>query len=65
MQVLSFFIPHKVLMVASVSSRGFPLTEGRPVDGEASVYLCSNYTCQLPVFSAKDLMSLINRGQNN
>lgn len=58
--VLIAYIPHRVLMAAPEASPEYPLLAGRTANRNASIHLCRNYTCQLPVFSAKELMLLIN-----
>jgi uncharacterized protein YyaL (SSP411 family) len=59
-EVLEQFIPHKVLMATSADDSEFVLLCGKPVTNTTTIYLCSNYTCKKPVFSAKELISLIN-----
>ncbi|MFZ9388963.1 MAG: thioredoxin domain-containing protein, partial [Chitinophagaceae bacterium] len=62
-ETLQHYIPHRVLMGATDPVKDFPLLDGRGTTEGVSIYLCSNYTCQLPVFSANELISLINKGQ--
>jgi uncharacterized protein YyaL (SSP411 family) len=62
--ILAAYIPHKVYMSVSQSTDRWPLVSGKSVTGKPVIYLCRNYTCQSPVFSAKELISLINRAQN-
>lgn len=57
------YIPHRVMMGAESGMENYPLLAGKTVVSTASIQLCSNYTCQLPVFSAKELISLINKGK--
>ncbi|HEV7782355.1 MAG TPA: thioredoxin domain-containing protein [Chitinophagaceae bacterium] len=63
-ELLSAYIPHRVFMAAGKEDPVYPLLAGKPAAGRAAIYLCRNYTCQNPVFSAKELMLLINRPQN-
>ncbi len=58
--VLEQYIPHRVLMATSTEGSTFALLSGKPVTNTTTIYLCSNYTCKNPVFSAKELISLIN-----
>jgi uncharacterized protein YyaL (SSP411 family) len=58
--VLKQYIPHRVLMSTSTEDSTFGLLRGKPVTNTTTIYLCSNYTCKNPVFSAKELISLIN-----
>jgi hypothetical protein len=60
------FVPHQiVLMVDSAEARdafaaGIPaIAAMERVDGRASAYVCSDYTCQVPVNSAASLSELI------
>jgi uncharacterized protein len=64
-EILSCYIPHRVLMGASQENPKFPLLAAKTGMGEkVAIYLCRNYTCASPVFSAEGLTSLINKGQN-
>lgn len=62
-EILKKYIPHRVLTGAETGHPDYPLLAGRDVPGRVSIHLCSNYTCRLPVFSAEELISLINKGQ--
>ncbi len=63
LQVLAEYIPHRVVMASAESDTAYPLLIDKPTTAKATIYYCSSYTCQAPVFSAKELMSLINRAQ--
>jgi uncharacterized protein YyaL (SSP411 family) len=63
-EVLREYVPHRVLVASQKSDPAFPLLVNKPVTGIPAIYLCRNYTCSAPVFSAKDLITLINRAQN-
>ncbi len=58
------YIPHRVIIASKKSDPAFPLLANKPVTGNPAIYLCRNYTCSSPVFSAKDLITLINRAPN-
>jgi uncharacterized protein YyaL (SSP411 family) len=60
-ELLESYIPHRVLMVSDYPDAGFPLLMGKSATNPPSIYLCRNYTCQHPVFSINDLISLINK----
>ncbi|MEO7982850.1 MAG: thioredoxin domain-containing protein [Bacteroidota bacterium] len=62
-ELLAEYIPNKLLMAAPNADSTFPLFVEKPVLKKAVIYLCRNYACLNPVFSAKDLMSLINSPQ--
>jgi hypothetical protein len=54
--------PYQVLAVGIESSEGPPLLRDRPkIDGKASVYICRNFECKLPVNSPDALRELLNR----
>jgi uncharacterized protein YyaL (SSP411 family) len=57
-----FYIPHRVVMGAKDPDPSVALLAGKSSDRTLSYWLCRNYSCQLPVFSAKELISLIDRG---
>jgi uncharacterized protein YyaL (SSP411 family) len=61
--ILEEYIPHRVLMAANQPDPRYPLLAGKKAMNQPSAWLCRNYTCRLPVFSAKDLISLINRAE--
>ncbi|MGQ0740481.1 MAG: thioredoxin domain-containing protein [Bacteroidota bacterium] len=61
--IISEYIPYRVLMAAFEPDLRYPLLAGKASAGKPSAWLCRNYTCRLPVFSAKDLISLINRAE--
>lgn len=63
-EILANYIPHRIFMSANQSNEAYPLLSGKPGTVKPTIYLCRNYTCQAPVFSSSELMSLINRGKN-
>lgn len=63
-EVLRGYIPHRVLMATGRADPGFPLLAEKQGANNPSIYLCRNYTCRKPVFSVKDLMSLIDNPPN-
>jgi uncharacterized protein YyaL (SSP411 family) len=60
-QLLLQYIPHKVLMAAKKASGNYPLLAEKQATKNPAIFLCRNYTCQLPVFSTEELMLLIDR----
>ena len=60
-ELLERYIPHRVIMISDHPDPGYPLLTGKSVTNPTSIYLCRNYTCQHPVFSINDLISLINK----
>lgn len=63
-EIYPAYIPHRVLMGAASSLDHYPLLANKTVVSTGSIQLCRNYTCQRPVFSAKELISLINKDKN-
>ena len=63
-ELLQQYIPHRVLMASNRADSTMPLLAEKPVTNNTTIYLCSNYACLNPVFSAKDLMLLINSREN-
>jgi uncharacterized protein len=59
-ELLRQYIPHRVLMATKIGDSTYPLLAEKPMTNTAAIYLCRTYTCMNPVFSAKDLISLIN-----
>jgi uncharacterized protein YyaL (SSP411 family) len=60
-ELLQRYIPHRVVMISDHPDRSFPLLTGKSATDPPSIYLCRDYTCQHPVFSINELISLINR----
>jgi uncharacterized protein YyaL (SSP411 family) len=61
--ILKIYIPHKILMVSVNPEQAFPLLKGKNFDNGVSLYLCSDYTCLEPVFSAmalRDQLAFLN-----
>jgi uncharacterized protein YyaL (SSP411 family) len=63
-EIGSFYIPQRVLLGSEKGDPGLVLLADKRLGEKAAIFLCRNYTCQAPVFSAKELISLINRGKN-
>jgi len=63
-ELLALYLPHKVLMEGKKEISRYPLLANKPISDVATIYLCRNYTCHNPVFSVKDLISLINSTNN-
>lgn len=58
-QLLSHFIPNRVLMIADEPTEAYPLLAGKPVGGENHMYLCKNYACRQPVFTVGEFVKLL------
>lgn len=57
-QVLEQYIPHKIIMCSEQESSQFPLLSDKKKGDPALIYLCRNYTCQKPVSSVDELLTL-------
>ena len=58
-ELLRQYIPQRVLMVSEMPEPGYPLLAGKPVTRDPYFYLCRTNTCHHPVFSVKELITLI------
>jgi hypothetical protein len=59
-QVNALYIPAKVLQSMDRVMDDFPLLAGKNIsDGRVEIYLCEQYSCKKPVFSAKELNLLL------
>jgi uncharacterized protein YyaL (SSP411 family) len=63
-QVLAEYIPNRVLMASDGPVSEYPLLAEKPPSNPPQIYFCRNYTCLEPVFSLHELISLINKAQN-
>jgi uncharacterized protein YyaL (SSP411 family) len=48
-ELLTHLIPYRVFQSAREENTQFPLLQDRPVGRETLIFLCKEYTCQLPV----------------
>jgi uncharacterized protein len=60
-QALKEYIPHKIIMSATSGSNSFPLLSGKEKTRQTSIFLCQNYSCEIPVSSVDALIALIKR----
>lgn len=60
-QALKEYIPHKIIMSGSGGSHSFPLLSGKEKTDQTSIFLCQNYSCEIPVSSVDALIALIKR----
>ena len=63
-EILAKYIPHRVLMATATADNSFPLLAEKTAERLTTIFLCRNYTCLNPVFSANELTSLINKAEN-
>ena len=62
-EFLSQFIPYRVFQSASEKNTQFPLLSGRSAEDLPAIFLCQNYTCQLPVNEVTTLIRLLENVQ--
>jgi len=60
------FLPNKIVLAADSEEARMALSqylpviaEMRPIDGEATAYVCQDYTCQLPTTGLQKLAELL------
>jgi len=58
-QVNRLYIPNKVIMASTTADEAYPLLAGRNADGKTQVYVCHNYTCQMPVTTLEEVKNLV------
>ena len=62
-ELLQQFIPYRVFQSASINNTQFPLLSERPVEDFPLLFLCKNYTCQLPVNEVTAFIRLLENVQ--
>jgi uncharacterized protein len=60
-EVLKNHLPHRVIMAAPTTVSSYPLLKDKIATEPASIWLCKDYGCQLPVKTTTELITLINR----
>ncbi|MCW3119247.1 MAG: hypothetical protein JWM28_3329, partial [Chitinophagaceae bacterium] len=58
-QVLSAYIPHKVVMASKESDFYYPLLTGKGLPGSTLIYLCKDFSCRQPVDNVQALLGQI------
>ncbi len=62
-EFLQQLIPYRVFQSAKGENTHFPLLSGRPVEDFPLIFLCENYSCQLPVNEVNTLIRLLENVQ--
>lgn len=57
--ILSYFLPNRIVQSAADDQSGFPLLTNRYVKNKTYIYLCRHYSCLQPVEKVINLMQLI------
>lgn len=58
-QLNYLYLPNKVIMAANEANEQYPLLAGRNASGETNIYICRDYTCQLPVKTIEEAKKLL------
>ncbi len=61
-EVLGLYIPQKVMLGTQKTANEYPLLAEKKIIDNTTIYCCRNYTCLAPVFSTRELITLINKG---
>ena len=49
------YLPHMILMGGKTEGK-LPLLEGKLIEGQTTIFVCKNKTCQLPVTNVRDAL---------
>jgi uncharacterized protein len=60
-EIMSAFIPNKVLQFNETASKDFPLLMGKDTGEGTSIFLCREYSCKKPVLTAEEFFQLIEK----
>jgi uncharacterized protein YyaL (SSP411 family) len=60
-QLLTIFMPNRVLQSASREVKDFPLLQQKSFESELEIYLCKNYSCFAPVNNVNSLIRLLDK----
>ncbi len=63
-ELLSYFLPNKVLQCSTNSDDEFPLLANKQTVEEPLVYLCRNYSCQSPQKEVTEVIDMISKSIN-
>lgn len=55
----SFYIPQAIYCAAAVAKAEIPLLAGRGEEGKTPIYICENYSCQLPFYHIEDAVAAL------
>ncbi|NDK54589.1 thioredoxin domain-containing protein [Pontibacter fetidus] len=62
-ELSAFYLPNMVLMGSNHKSKLPLLSDKVPVDGQTTIYVCYNKTCQLPVHTPAEALKQLQRWQ--
>ncbi len=58
-EVNSLFLPNKIVMASVEEDEKLPLLRGRQEENHTYIYVCQNYTCQLPVETVEEMKKMV------
>ncbi len=58
-QLLSKYLPNKILLIADADNTNFELSKGKKIVDKTGFYLCEKQTCKPVVFSVQQFLTLI------
>ena len=53
------YFPNKIIMAAAEENNSYPLLADRRADGGTNIFICKEYSCQLPVKTLQEVEELI------
>jgi uncharacterized protein YyaL (SSP411 family) len=61
-KILSYYLPNKIVQSSSVVHI-FPMLQNKDFEYEVKLYLCKDYTCKSPVYTADDLLNELKKSR--
>ncbi|HMO40938.1 MAG TPA: thioredoxin domain-containing protein [Saprospiraceae bacterium] len=58
-ELTRLYLPNKVIMSAAEANERYPLLAGRNANSVTNIYICRDYTCQMPVQSVEDARKIL------
>lgn len=59
-EINQHYLPNKVILAATTANSKLPLFEQKtPIDGQTTIYICYNKTCNRPVFTTEEALQQI------
>lgn len=58
-EILQHYIPNKILMASKEQNEAYPVLKDRSKGEDTNIYVCQNYSCQLPVKTWEEMRKLM------
>lgn len=58
-EILQHYIPNKILMASEEQNEAYPVLKDRSKGEDTNIYVCQNYSCQLPVKTWEEMRKLM------